>query len=114
MSDCIFCRIARKELPADIVKESERAVAFRDMHPKAPVHILVIPREHYDSLRSVGENETAVLGELFSFVRDVAEAQVLSGYKVVVNVGREGGQIIDHLHVHILGGWGEKPKELNV
>jgi len=116
MDDCLFCRIAQGRADADIIAESESAVAFRDIHPKAPVHVLVAPKGHYESLAAMGDKEGPLLGNLFSFVRAVAESLHIaqSGYKVVMNVGRGAGQLIDHLHIHILGGWGEKPKKIDV
>lgn len=114
--DCIFCKIAAKEISSEIVKENDRMVAFRDIHPKAPVHLLVIPRAHRASLEEVTKEDRELLGEALLFTQDVARAEGLAqkGYKVVMNVGRGGGQIIDHLHIHILGGWENKPQKVDV
>lgn len=91
-------------------------IAFRDIKPKAPVHILVVPRLHRASLNDISADDRDMLGETMLFVREVAQDSGLagSGYKVIINVGRGGGQIVDHLHVHILGGWQTKPTVVGV
>ncbi len=101
---CLFCRIAAGTLPATIVAENEFAVAFRDLHPQAPVHVLVIPRAHVDSLAAA--SDAALLGDTMALAAEVArrEGVVDSGYRVVTNVGRDGGQSVGHLHLHVLGG----------
>ncbi len=104
MSDCLFCRIARGELPAQVVYEDEEVLAFRDIHPKAPTHVLLIPRRHVATLADA--DDTALLGMLMQRVRHVAD-EVLglqAGYRVVINVREGGGQEVFHLHIHILGG----------
>lgn len=109
--DCIFCKIARDEVPAEkIVAEDERVMAFNDIHPKAPVHILVIPKEHIQSIAHLENNHSDVLAKLIYTAKKIAEDRGLKGYKLVFNVGREGGQVIDHLHLHLIGGW-EKPED---
>src|SRR3989344_5738845 len=105
--DCIFCKIANKEIPTDFLYEDERIAAFKDIRPSAPVHILVVPKEHIQSVDHLGDNHREVLSSLIYTARDLAEKQRLKGYKLVFNVGREGGQVIDHLHLHLLGGWGK-------
>ena len=106
-TDCIFCRIVRGEIPADIVGRSEGAVAFRDLNPQAPVHILVIPTRH---LASAAETAREGGGEAWSAVMGLAvqvageEGLVGAGFRFVVNTGHDGGQSVDHLHVHLLGG----------
>jgi histidine triad (HIT) family protein len=105
MSDnCLFCKIARGEIPSAKVAETDDAFAFRDIAPKAPTHILVIPREHVDSLSKA--SDTAMLGSLLSLAATVARAEGLDqdGYRVVINNGSNGGQTVDHLHLHVLGG----------
>jgi histidine triad (HIT) family protein len=104
MADCIFCRIARGEVPAKLVLSDDRFVAFHDIAPQAPTHILVIPRQHLRSLDAT--EDTGMLGELLALARRVArEAGVAeSGYRTVINTNRHGGQAVDHLHVHVLGG----------
>jgi histidine triad (HIT) family protein len=100
---CLFCKIARGEIPAGIVRQDDRFVAFRDVHPQAPVHVLVIPRAHVASLNDAGE---AVLGSLLGFAREVAKGEGLAepGYRVVLNTNTHGGQTVFHLHAHVLGG----------
>ena len=101
---CLFCRIARGEIPSNKVAETDDAMAFRDIDPKAPTHILVIPREHVASLAEA--SDSAMLGSLLVLASSVARSEGLneSGYRVVVNTGRYGGQTVDHLHLHVLGG----------
>lgn len=108
--DCIFCRIARGEAPATVVHEDADIVAINDVHPKAPVHILVITKEHIKSIAHLEANHSGVIVKLIYAAKRIAEEHGLNGYKLVFNVGREGGQIVDHLHLHLLGGW-EKPED---
>lgn len=102
--DCLFCKIARGEIPARIVDETEDAIAFCDVTPQAPVHVLVIPRRHADSL-AIADDE-AELGRLMTLAARVARAEGISdsGYRVVINTNNDGGQTVQHLHVHVLGG----------
>lgn len=105
--DCIFCRIVSGEIPATIVARNEYAVAFRDLNPQAPTHVLVIPARHFESATEVPEDErVAVLGQLLRLSVAVAEqlGVALGGYRTVINTGKQGGQTVDHLHVHLLGG----------
>jgi histidine triad (HIT) family protein len=104
MTDTIFGKIARREIPVPILAESERCLAFRDIAPQAPVHILVIPKDSYVSLNEV--DDPALLGELLTLARDVAQQQGLAeaGYRVVINTNDDGGQSVHHLHLHVLGG----------
>ena len=106
MSDCLFCRIARGEIPANKVAESEHVLAFRDIHPQAPTHVLVIPKQHVaDSAAQVGMAHAAFLGEMFELAARVATSEMLdSGWRIVTNVGSHGGQTVPHLHLHLLGG----------
>lgn len=107
MTDCIFCRIASGEIPASIVKRSEHAVAFRDLDPKAPVHVLVIPTTHLSSAREArGSQGESILGKLLAFATQVATELGLDngGYRIVTNTGPDGGQSVFHLHLHLLGG----------
>ncbi|MGE0160095.1 MAG: histidine triad nucleotide-binding protein [Gemmatimonadales bacterium] len=108
MSDpgCIFCKIAAGAIPASVVHSSERLVAFRDIDPKAPVHILVIPREHVASLDAADERHRALLGEILLLARRLARDEGVSeeGYRTVINTGDHGGQSVHHLHLHLLGG----------
>lgn len=102
--DCLFCRIVRKEIPAGLVHESDDCVAFRDIDPQAPVHILVIPREHVASLNDV--SDAAVVGRLAVVAAEIARREGIaeSVYRTVINTNRDGGQTVAHLHLHLLGG----------
>ena len=106
MADCIFCQIAAGQIDSDLVHQDELVVAFRDLNPQAPVHILIIPRQHIPSLDAAGEEHTQVLGHLALVSAEIARQQGIAkdGYRLVTNVGQHGGQEIDHLHVHLLGG----------
>ncbi|MDZ7780286.1 MAG: histidine triad nucleotide-binding protein [Gemmatimonadota bacterium] len=105
-ADCLFCGIVEGRIPADLVREDDHTVAFKDINPQAPVHVLVIPRKHMPSLDVSEPDDQALLGELLLRARDVARAEGIaeSGYRTVVNTGDHGGQTVDHLHVHVLGG----------
>jgi histidine triad (HIT) family protein len=101
---CLFCRIIRKEIPATIVAETPECIAFRDVNPQAPVHILVIPREHVPSVASV--TDAAMMGKITRFASELAEREGIasSGYRLVVNTNADAGQTVFHLHLHLLGG----------
>jgi histidine triad (HIT) family protein len=101
---CLFCRIISREIPATIVAEDEHCLAFRDITPQAPTHVLVIPKEHVSSLNQM--TDPAVVGRLLAFARDVAQAEGIAerGYRVVLNTNAEAGQTVFHLHAHVLGG----------
>lgn len=103
---CIFCKIASGELESDIVYSDDQCVAFRDLNPQAPVHVLLVPRKHIENLSSVTPDDTALVAALVAAAPLVAAQLGLAddGYRVVANVGRFGGQSVDHLHLHILGG----------
>ncbi|MDE2001459.1 MAG: HIT domain-containing protein [Patescibacteria group bacterium] len=103
--DCIFCKITGKEIPADILFEDDSLMVFKDIHPSAPVHDLIVPKEHIASIASLQGNHRDLLAHMIYTAKDTAEKLGLKGYKLVFNVGREGGQVIDHLHLHMLGGW---------
>jgi histidine triad (HIT) family protein len=105
-ADCLFCKIAGGEIPATLVHEDQDVVAFRDIHPQAPVHILVIPREHLSSLDDVDEGHSHVLGSLYLRAAEIARKEGIAedGYRTVLNMGADGGQTVQHLHVHVLGG----------
>ena len=103
--DCVFCKIAAGEIPTTAVYQDRQIYAFADIHPKAPVHILVIPREHISSLAETGAEKRALLGHLLGVAAEIARQKGLAkGYRVVINSGEEGGQTVDHLHLHLLGG----------
>jgi histidine triad (HIT) family protein len=101
---CLFCRIVRREIPASIVWENAHALAFHDIKPEAPTHLLVVPKRHFASLNDAADAQ--LLGELLLAAREIAEGEGLaqSGYRVVVNTGRDAGQTVFHLHVHVMGG----------
>ena len=104
-TDTIFGKIIRREIPADIVYEDNLALAFRDVNPQAPVHILVIPKEPIAKLADAESQNHALMGHLLLTVKRVAEQEGLAnGYRVVINNGKDGGQTVPHLHLHILGG----------
>jgi histidine triad (HIT) family protein len=104
--DCIFCRIAAGEAPADIVDRSEHALAFRDLHPQAPVHVLVIPRRHIENAGTVGVEDAPALADMVVMAQRVAEQDKVadSGYRLVLNVGEDATNSVPHLHLHVLGG----------
>ncbi len=106
MSACIFCRIAAGEIPSAVVHEDDVCVAFRDIEPRAPVHILIVPRRHVASLADLTAEDVVLAGHLQLTAARLAAAEGLggTGYRVVVNTGDDGGQTVPHLHVHLLGG----------
>jgi histidine triad (HIT) family protein len=107
MPDCIFCRIAAGEIPAQVVRRTTDALAFRDVNPQAPTHVLVVPVAHYGAARdAVGADGERALGRLLALATEIATELGLDegGYRIVTNTGRDGGQSVDHLHLHLLGG----------
>jgi histidine triad (HIT) family protein len=104
--NCLFCRIVTGETPADVVYKDERCLAFRDTNPQSPVHVLVVPRDHLDSLDDAAQKDEALLGHLLRVAARVANEQGLSesGYRTVINTGAGAGQSVFHLHLHVLGG----------
>lgn len=104
--DCVFCRIARGEIPAKIVREDDDTVAFRDIDAKAPTHVLVIPRRHIASVNDLAPADGPLIGQLFAAARDVAAMDGLTdgGYRLVINNGEDAGQSVAHIHLHVLGG----------
>jgi histidine triad (HIT) family protein len=106
MADCLFCRIVAGEIPADIVAENARAIAFRDLSPVAPTHSLVIPREHLENVAEVAAKAPETLTEVFTLAAELAAAEGIadSGYRLVANTGPDGHQTVFHAHVHVLGG----------
>ncbi|QUX27956.1 histidine triad nucleotide-binding protein [Nocardiopsis akebiae] len=106
--DCLFCKIVKGEVPAEIVRESERAVAFRDINPQAPTHVLVIPREHYANAVEAAAADTGLLDEIVRVAHEVAADEDVAdqGYRLVFNTGSGAGQTVFHLHGHLLGGRG--------
>jgi histidine triad (HIT) family protein len=104
-SDTLFAKIVRREIPAQIVYEDDRCLAFRDIHPQAPVHILVIPKRPIPQIEQIAPEDEALVGHLFYAASEIARREGLTeGYRLVVNNGPQGGQTVYHLHVHLLGG----------
>jgi len=102
---CTFCKIVDQQMPSTPVYEDELVYAFADINPKAPVHVLVVPREHFASLNEAGKDKQALLGHLLWAAAEVArQKKLVKGYRVVVNTGNDGGQTVDHLHLHLMGG----------
>jgi histidine triad (HIT) family protein len=106
MSDCLFCRIVAGEIPSTRVAEDEHVVAIRDISPRAPTHVLLLPREHIRSAAELTEGDAALLGRLFASAAEIArnEGVAEGGYRIVTNIGSWGGQTVDHLHFHLMGG----------
>ena len=106
MSDCLFCKIARNEIPAKLVFEDEDVVAFEDINPQAPVHVLVVPRRHIPSLNDLTPGDDALVGKMSRIAAQIAKDRGVAepGWRSVVNVNREGGQLVFHVHMHCMGG----------
>lgn len=106
MSDCLFCKIANKEIPATIVYEDEEILAFKDINPIAPVHILIIPKKHLDSVKEMKKEDEILIGKIHSVINRIAKEQGISetGYRIMTNSGKDAGQEVMHLHFHLLGG----------
>ena len=103
--DCIFCRIARGEIPSNKLYEDEDVIAFHDIHPQAPIHFLIIPKMHITSLAHAQPEDAALLGKMLSLTGTLAQkAGANNGFRVIINTGHDGGQEVPHLHIHVLGG----------
>ena len=100
--NCVFCKIVQKEIPAKIDYEDEEFLVFHDLHPKAPLHLLVVPKKRIVSVQDLQDEDTELAGKLLLTVKKVAAQHNLKGYKLYINVGKEGGQEVDHLHIHLL------------
>lgn len=107
MRNCIFCKIIEGEIPADIIYKDKKFVAFEDINPKAPFHILVVPKKHIISINHLKKEDRDLIGELILITKKIARKVKINkkGYKLVFNVGKGGGQLINHLHLHVLGRW---------
>jgi histidine triad (HIT) family protein len=102
---CLFCKIVSGSIPSNTVYEDEKCFAFTDIHPQAPTHVLIVPREHLGSLNDVVHADSALLGHLLWAANQIADQfQLAKGYRVVINTGEDGGQTVEHLHLHLLGG----------
>ena len=106
MEDCIFCKIVKGEIPSTKVYEDEEILAFKDINPAAPIHILVIPKKHIKSLVELEKEDEILVGKIYTVINKIAEAQGVKekGYRVIVNCGKDGGQEVGHLHFHLLAG----------
>jgi histidine triad (HIT) family protein len=110
MTDCLFCRMVAGEIPSDVVHDSDRVLAFRDINPQAPTHVLVIPKEHHRNADALASADPGLLGEVVSTAHTVAKQEGLvtdgaePGYRLVTNTGPQAGQSVDHVHLHLLGG----------
>ncbi len=106
MEECLFCKIANKEIPSDIIYENDKIVAFKDINPQAPVHILIATKKHIRSVMDLSSDSGEILSGIFSAVKEIAKHQSIdvSGFRVITNTGPDSGQEIDHLHFHLLGG----------
>jgi len=104
--DCIFCQIASGKIPGDIVYQDREIIAFRDIKPKAPLHLIIIPRKHIPSLDQLKESDAALVGRMVAVANRLAKDEGVAekGYRLAVNCGTEGGQLVPHLHIHLLGG----------
>ena len=105
MSDCLFCKIASGDIPADFVLETDSVLAFRDIDPKAPTHVLVIPRKHFENVAELANSDSGLTAQVLQAAVDVATLEGLAeGYRIVTNSGSDGGQSVNHVHFHVLGG----------
>jgi len=101
---CIFCQIVKREIPADIIYENGELIAFNDIHPKAKTHILIVPKKHIETIKDLNENEAdeVLVGKMVLTARDIAREKKLNGYQLLFNVGESAGQIIFHIHLHLM------------
>ncbi|MEE0865356.1 MAG: histidine triad nucleotide-binding protein [Clostridia bacterium] len=106
MDDCLFCKIIKGEIPSEKVYEDDEILAFKDINPAAPVHILVIPKKHIDSIAKMEKEDEALVGKIYTVINKIAEEQRVKedGFRVIVNCGKNGGQEVMHLHFHLLAG----------
>lgn len=105
MQDCIFCKIIKGEIPAEKLLETEDLIAFRDINPQAPTHIIIIPKRHIDRIENLTQDDSLLMGKLITSARELAKSESLAkGYRLVFNNGADGGQEVEHLHLHLLGG----------
>lgn len=104
--DCVFCQIIAGEIPADILYRDEEVIAFRDINPVAPTHVLIIPKKHIPSLADLADAETSLIGQMTKIANQLAREEGVfeSGYRLVISCGEQGGQVVPHLHMHLIGG----------
>jgi histidine triad (HIT) family protein len=113
MTECIFCKVVNKDIPSEVIDETDEFIVFKDINPKAPTHVLVVTKKHIKSVNEIEEIDLA--GKLITKGKEIAKKLGIDkGYKLVFNVGREGGQVIDHLHLHVLGGWSQETHKVEV
>jgi histidine triad (HIT) family protein len=103
MDDCLFCKIINKEINSEIVHEDDKCVAFKDINPQARVHILLVPKKHIPTVADLEEGDEKVIGHMIKVAKDLAQENECKGYKLLFNVGKEAGQIIFHVHLHLMG-----------
>jgi histidine triad (HIT) family protein len=106
MENCIFCKISKKEAPADILYEDSYVIVFKDIAPKAPIHLLIVPKKHIVSINHIEVEDKEIVGNLFIVAKKIAKENGIDkkGYRLIFNVGRDAGQMVDHLHLHLLAG----------
>lgn len=106
MSDCIFCKIANKEINSEIVYEDDKVISFKDLNPQAPVHVLIIPKEHFSSTLEINDSNSEIVGNVFAAAVKIAKKLGIdkNGFRIVNNCGEDGGQTVGHMHFHMLGG----------
>ncbi len=104
--DCIFCQIVAGKVPSEIIYQDEEVIAFRDIHPMAPTHLIIIPKQHIPSLAHLSEADSPLIGHMVNIANQLAKREGMSesGYRLAINCGKEGGQLVPHLHLHLLGG----------
>lgn len=106
MDDCIFCKIIKGEIPCNLVFEDDKVICFKDINPEAPVHVLIVPKKHIESLNSLTDEDTAIISHIYKVAKDVVKDLNVdnTGYRIVTNCGEDGGQSVNHVHFHVLGG----------
>jgi len=104
--DCIFCKIVEKQIPCDLVYEDDKVIAFNDISPQAPIHVIIIPKQHIEDLNSINQESSELIGHIFMVAKEIAKKLDVaeSGYRIVSNCGEHGGQTVQHVHFHLLGG----------
>lgn len=102
MDDCLFCKISSGEIPSELLYKDEKVVAFRDINPQGPFHVLIIPRDHYTSIKDV--NDESLIGHLFSIGNRIARENNIDNFRYIINTGEEAGQTVFHVHLHLIGG----------
>lgn len=104
MNSCIFCKIVDNQIPADVLFDDDEIIAFRDIHPKAPVHLLIIPKKHIESVATITNEDSKLVGQIVLAAKEIAKRLDLSGYRLIFNTGEDAGAEVPHIHLHLLGG----------